>query len=62
MSIDFWYENTLEDVSYVNLFFYPNDGIYRGNMYDINGKIIGDYSCNDAIKIFETFNLNVDLT
>lgn len=56
MNIDFWYGHTLKDVAYVDAFFYPNDGIYRGNMYDANRKIIGDYSCKDLCKISETFN------
>lgn len=60
MNIDFWYGNTLEDVKRIDIFFSDVDFIYRGNMYDANGKIIGDYSCKDSVKISETFNHNTD--
>lgn len=60
MNIDFWYGNTLEDVKRIDVFFSDVDFIYRGDMYDVNGKIIGDYSCKDSVKISKTFNHNTD--
>ena len=39
----------------IDVSFYPNDGEYRGNIYK-NGKIIGDYTCNDSIELEKTFS------
>ena len=39
----------------IDVSFYPNDGEYRGNIYK-NGKIIGDYSCNDSVELENTFS------
>lgn len=51
MKYDFWYGHTLKDVAAVTCTFYDNDGVYRGNMYDNAGRIIGDFTCNDSVKI-----------
>lgn len=55
MKFDFWYGNTLEDVCEADCYFYPNGGYYAGNMYDKNGKIIGDYTATDSVKIGDVF-------
>lgn len=56
MRIDFWYGNTLKDVKRIDAFFSDVDFVYRGNMYDTNGKIIGDYSTKDSCEIAKTFH------
>lgn len=53
MFIDFWYGNTKSDIAYADCFFYPNNGYYSGNVYDKNGKPIGDYTEKDS-AIIET--------
>lgn len=62
INFDFWHNNTLEDVKRVDCFFSDLDCIYRGNMYDANNKIIGDYSGTDSVEIeaftFEVWNKN----
>lgn len=55
MFIDFWYGNTNNDVAYADCFFCPNSGTYAGNVYDKNGKAIGDYTEKDSREIEKTF-------
>ena len=55
MKFDFWYGHTLKDVAAADCAFYGNDGIYRGNMYDNTGRIIGDFSSRDSILIEKKF-------
>ena len=43
--IDYWYKNGREarkEIAFVNVSFYPNEGLYRGNLFDSNKKAIGD--------------------
>ena len=53
MKVDMWYEN--EKPVSVDCFFYPNDGIYRGNLYNANGRAIGDFSSADSVEIEDNF-------
>ena len=55
MKIDMWYGNSKKDIAALDVFFYPNDSVYRGNFYDITGKIIGDYSTADSVELERTF-------
>ena len=50
---DFWYNDTLEDVTKVSCSFCPGC-IYRGNVWK-GDKIIGDYSSQDSIAIEQIF-------
>lgn len=53
MKIDRWYQS--ERIAYADCYFYPNDGVYRGNLYNAEGKIIGDYVCKDSVEIEKHF-------
>lgn len=53
MIIDKWYEG--ERIAHADCYFYPENGIYRGNLYNENGKIIGDYSSKSSIEIEKRF-------
>lgn len=53
MKIDKWYEN--EKICYADCYFYPNSGEYRGNLYNENGKIVGDYTAKDSVEIGKRF-------
>jgi len=53
VKIDMWYED--EKPVSVDCCFYPNDGIYRGNLYNADGKAIGDFSSTDSVEIEEKF-------
>lgn len=55
MKIDYWYKNRDKKIAKVDVFFYPNEGVYRGNIYDVTGKIIGDYSTKDSVELQERF-------
>lgn len=54
LNIDFWYGNNLEDVTGATATFYPNEGLYRGNVFQ-GSKIIGDYTTTDSVEIENTF-------
>lgn len=54
INIDMWYGDSLEEIDKIDIFFYPNDREYRGNIYR-NGAIVGDYSCNDSIELEKKF-------
>lgn len=54
MIIDMWYRNKPEECDGIDVFFYPNEGIYRGNIY-LNGKAIGDFSTTDSGEIERQF-------
>lgn len=54
MKIDLWYNNKIEEITSIDCFFYPNDGIYRGNLY-INNRTVGDYSTDNSSKIDSQF-------
>ena len=55
ININMWYNDTPKEADKIDITFYPNDGEYRGNIYK-NGKIIGDYSCNDSVELEKYFN------
>ena len=55
MKFDFWYENTKKDIARMDVFFYPDDGHYRGNLYNKNGDMIGDYVTTDSVEIENMF-------
>lgn len=54
ISIDMWYGNKHTEASKIDITFYPNDGEYRGCIYK-DGKIIGDYTCNNFLELENTF-------
>lgn len=53
MIIDLWYPG--ETIAAATVTYYPNDGIYRGNVYNAEGRPIGDYSSRDSVEIGRTF-------
>lgn len=53
MKVDIWYRG--ERAHSADAFFYPNEGIYRGNLYNADGKMIGDYSSRDSVEIEKRF-------
>ena len=55
IEIDMWYGDRLKEADYIDVTFYPNGAEYRGNMYR-DGKIIGDYVCNDSVELENTFD------
>lgn len=45
----------MSDVIGASCTFYPNEGIYRGWLFNEAGKIIGDYTSSDSVEIENTF-------
>ncbi len=54
INIDMWYGNSHKEADKIDVTFYPGDEEYRGNVYK-DGKIIGDYACNDSVELENTF-------
>ena len=54
MRIDYWYQDRRR-AAYADCYFYPNEGIYRGNVYDKNGDMIGDYASTNSAEIERRF-------
>lgn len=56
-----WYGDKFASMKYnADAFFYPHGSfgyIYRGNIYDDNGKTIGDYGANDVTWISKNFKI-----
>ena len=56
IKIDYWYEDGRKNPAvYADCTFYPNEGIYRGHVYDANGNMIGDFIANDSVEIGNRF-------
>ena len=51
---DMWHKDDYKTADKIDVFFYPNDGEYRGNIY-INNKCVGDYVCNDSVELENSF-------
>ena len=56
LKIDKWYKD--EKIFRADCFFYPNDGTYRGNLYNLDGRIIGDYYGTDSAEIGKRLKIN----
>lgn len=53
--IDMWYGDEFQPKKYrADATFIPSEG-YRGHIYNDDGKIIGDYFCEDSVKIEQMF-------
>ena len=55
MKFDFWFGHSMKDVAFADCEFYPNEGVYRGNMYDSTFLIIGDFCSRDSTTIEKKF-------
>lgn len=54
LKIDMWYGNLVAEADKIDVSYYPNEGIYRGNIYK-DRKIIGDYACSNSIMLEKAF-------
>ena len=55
MKIDMWYNDEFESGKYrADAYFTPGNG-YSGNIYNEQGKMIGDYHTDDSTKIEKLF-------
>lgn len=54
INIDMWYGDDHKKADKIDITFCDLDCVYRGNIY-INGKIIGDYTCNDSLELEKAF-------
>lgn len=50
-----WYGDDHEKADKIDVTFYPNDGVYRGNIYK-DGKTVGDYTCSDSVELEKSFS------
>lgn len=54
LKVDMWYGDSVRNVDRVDVFFYPEVGQYRGNLY-MNGKAVGDFYSNDSVEVERRF-------
>lgn len=54
IKIDMWYGDKREVADKVDVTFSDLDCVYRGNIYK-NGKMIGDYTCNNVSELGNAF-------
>ena len=56
MHINFWYWKEGETkIAAADCLFYPHDGEYRGNVYNAQGRAIGDYTSKSSVDIEKRF-------
>ena len=54
IKIDMWYGDNHTEADKIDICFYDNECKYRGNIYK-DGKIIGDYVCNNSVELENKF-------
>lgn len=54
MKIDMWYGDSNRDCDKNDICFSDCDCVYRGHIYK-DGRIIGDYTCDDCLKLEKAF-------
>lgn len=54
-TLDIWPGNSFEDIAKIDIFFSDCDCVYRGNIYNKDGKMIGDYSAKSSTDIPKMF-------
>ena len=56
--VDMWYNHPfIKKVYFADAFFSDCDCVYRGNIYDENGKVVGDYTTTDSVWIENSFKV-----
>ena len=56
LNIDMWYGDAFEPMKYgADAYFSESDYVYRGNIYNDQGKVIGDYESDDSSFIGKNF-------
>lgn len=57
--VDMWYDDPFIPSKYgADAYWSDTDGVYRGNIYDDTGRIIGDYQSPDSTWIEKKFRIN----
>lgn len=53
LNLDMWYGDEYDPRYYIaTAAFYPNEGVYRGNIIrKADGTIVGDFECDDSVEI-----------
>lgn len=57
-NIDYWYNDgrkARKEIAFVNVSFYPNEGLYRGNIYNSDKDAIGDFTSDNSTEIEKHF-------
>ena len=56
--VDMWYGDPCLEKKYTaDAFFSDTDCVYRGNIYDDNGRPIGDYESSDSAWVEKKFRI-----
>lgn len=51
MNFDMWDDHKLKEVSFADCFFYPQDAVYRGNLYNNEREMIGDFTADNSVIV-----------
>lgn len=54
-TLDIWPGNSYDDIVKIDISFSDCDCVYRGNIYNKEGKMIGDYSASDSLTLEKMF-------
>ena len=54
LNIDMWYGDDHKEADKIYIALSPDDGEYRGDIYK-DGKIVGDYVCNNSVELEKSF-------
>ena len=56
LKIDLWYNNNVSDINYIgNINFNDMDCNYRGHIFAENGRLIGDFCCDNSVELEKRF-------
>lgn len=55
VTIDMWYNDPIDEIYKINMSFSDADLEYRGNLYNKEGKAIGDFTTKDSVALYDAF-------
>lgn len=55
-TIDIFPGNSFDDIAKIDIYFSECDFVYRGNIYNKEGKIIGNFSASDPLTLENMFS------
>ena len=55
IEIDMWYNDPIDEIYKIDMSFSDADLEYRGNLYNKEGKAIGDFTTKDSVALYDAF-------
>lgn len=57
--VDMWHKDEFIPKKYMaDVYFNDLTGVYHGNVYNEQGKAIGDYTCTDSVYLQKMFDID----